>query len=563
MNQELRIGGGDPGLDLIDALYAFAAEPDRWPEVLAAVERLPPGGTGGVLPAGRLSAHVERATALAERLSQERLKRVREAVQWDAVLLTPAGAVVAHTGEGLAALVPHLEEGARESVLNRASRPSWTRAVTTAASVARAGVAPIALGEDGSDRRCHGLVLDASAIPPALASAFGVVVGTDHLALVLVGDADLGVENGVLREVFGFTPAEWRLAARLRSGLAIRDAAEELGISVHTARTQLRAIFAKAGVKRQSDLVRKLAAAEGVFARLAGRSVPPRSPYAPDRRYVDAPGGRRIAYRAFGREDGHPVLVFHSGLPANAFLPEFAKAAQDSSLRVIAFDRPGYGRTSPVRPYDINAIAADVKTLVHALGAPRVSFIASGIGAIFASACARAMPGKVTRIAMLAPRLGLGKDGKGALRSTIGALLSQPWLIRFVVEIFRHGLDARIAESIARRFTGESAADRRQLQNPHIREALIAAGLDAFEVSAEGLAGDLTLLTKSAAIPYARLEPALRVWQGAENVSVPLAETKAALDGHRDLTFTVIPGEGTLMSVESMAEIFAWLGGKS
>ena len=58
-----------------------------------------------------------------------------------------------------------------------------------------------------------------------------------------------------VRLAFGFTAAEFRLAALLVDGLPLGIASERLGISKNTARTQLRALFDKAGVHRQPELV--------------------------------------------------------------------------------------------------------------------------------------------------------------------------------------------------------------------------------------------------------------------------------------------------------------------
>jgi DNA-binding CsgD family transcriptional regulator len=56
--------------------------------------------------------------------------------------------------------------------------------------------------------------------------------------------------------VFGLTPAETRLLSRLLAGRTLEEAAAEFGIAISTAKTHLRAIFAKTGVARQADLVR-------------------------------------------------------------------------------------------------------------------------------------------------------------------------------------------------------------------------------------------------------------------------------------------------------------------
>jgi len=58
-----------------------------------------------------------------------------------------------------------------------------------------------------------------------------------------------------LARLFKLTSAEARLAVQLASGLTIAESAGALGISYETARTQLKAIFAKTDTHRQSEVV--------------------------------------------------------------------------------------------------------------------------------------------------------------------------------------------------------------------------------------------------------------------------------------------------------------------
>ncbi len=69
-------------------------------------------------------------------------------------------------------------------------------------------------------------------------------------------DVQTKAPREVMRQVFEFTPSEANLAMELANGLSLDEAAEALGIRRNTARTHLRAIFAKAGVSRQAELVR-------------------------------------------------------------------------------------------------------------------------------------------------------------------------------------------------------------------------------------------------------------------------------------------------------------------
>ena len=63
----------------------------------------------------------------------------------------------------------------------------------------------------------------------------------------------------VLAQAFGLTPAEARLAKLIGQGTPVDEAANSLNIAYETARNQLKAILAKTGTHRQSELVALLA----------------------------------------------------------------------------------------------------------------------------------------------------------------------------------------------------------------------------------------------------------------------------------------------------------------
>jgi DNA-binding CsgD family transcriptional regulator len=58
-----------------------------------------------------------------------------------------------------------------------------------------------------------------------------------------------------LGAIFGFTPAQARLVCALVAGEAIGDYAQRTGINLETARSHLNHSFAKAGVRRQQELI--------------------------------------------------------------------------------------------------------------------------------------------------------------------------------------------------------------------------------------------------------------------------------------------------------------------
>lgn len=77
-------------------------------------------------------------------------------------------------------------------------------------------------------------------------------------AAIFISDPDLPASTSgqILCELFQLTPAESVLATALARGLSLAEASAAQQISQHTARAQLKSIFAKTGVSRQAELVR-------------------------------------------------------------------------------------------------------------------------------------------------------------------------------------------------------------------------------------------------------------------------------------------------------------------
>jgi len=76
-------------------------------------------------------------------------------------------------------------------------------------------------------------------------------------ALLKLYDQDMGlvVDERALISLYGLTRCEATLTARLIQGKSIEEAAAELFISPHTARTHLKRIFMKTDTHRQPELV--------------------------------------------------------------------------------------------------------------------------------------------------------------------------------------------------------------------------------------------------------------------------------------------------------------------
>lgn len=106
--------------------------------------------------------------------------------------------------------------------------------------------------------RCNGppLLVDAMNISSGIAEFFH---GCTVIVMVSEMRRQTEASSALLMEIFGLTRAEARLAALVGAGSSPTEAASHLGISIGTVRTQLKAVFMKTDVHRQSELAALIA----------------------------------------------------------------------------------------------------------------------------------------------------------------------------------------------------------------------------------------------------------------------------------------------------------------
>lgn len=117
---------------------------------------------------------------------------------------------------------------------------------------------------------------------------------------------------------------------------------------------------------------------------------------------IRLPDGRRLAYAEYGNPAGSKVVVHHHGLPdsrreAEVFLTALC-ACPD--VRLISFDRPGFGDSDPVACRSFCGWVPDLVAALDSLGVSRFAVTAISAGTPYALAAAIALPDRVTRVAL-------------------------------------------------------------------------------------------------------------------------------------------------------------------
>ena len=114
--------------------------------------------------------------------------------------------------------------------------------------------------------------------------------------------------------------------------------------------------------------------------------------------FVRTADGRTLAYAQIGDPEGVPAFVLHGtpGSRLNGRHPDPARVAE-AGLRVITYDRPGYGRSTRHPGRNVVDCVTDIAAIADALGIERFFVTGSSGGGPHALAVAARLPQRVIR----------------------------------------------------------------------------------------------------------------------------------------------------------------------
>ncbi|RWE33467.1 MAG: hypothetical protein EOS77_12115 [Mesorhizobium sp.] len=216
----------------------------------------------------RIGPHLVRAASVGLRLSRSEIARSANVEALDriaqGVLVVAANGEILFANRAAEALLTEADGIRIEKSALRATRPAdaqFQRLIATAAERLDAAGGVMTLARPAPRRPLSVLVAP-------LKMELKWFVTARPAAVVFVSDPDSAPRTAQdqLRNLYRLTPAEAAVAIAIARGEGLQAVADELGISLTTARTHLQHVFEKTETRRQAELVR-LIAASGVYDR--------------------------------------------------------------------------------------------------------------------------------------------------------------------------------------------------------------------------------------------------------------------------------------------------------
>lgn len=275
---------------------------------------------------------------------------------------------------------------------------------------------------------------------------------------------------------------------------------------------------------------------------------------------MHAAGNRAVGVYEYGDPAGAPVFALH-GTPSNGAGFDWTDApARARSLQIIAPDRPGIGRSTPVPLRAIGDYAAELAVLADAMEIDRFTVLGYSGGGPYALAAAAALGPRVQSAVIVA---GAGEIGAWATFADLARSDRQmTWLALHTPVIARAALrladlGARVTPRVAlwSARSGLIESDRAVMGSLGSPREALALFTQALAHSSAGVVADYALLARPWHVNLGDITVPVRCWHGTADTLVPLAHTEELVARLPNAQLTTWPGEGHLAFIAHVGEV--------
>ena len=235
-------------------------------------------------------------------------------------------------------------------------------------------------------------------------------------------------------------------------------------------------------------------------------------------------------------------------------------------VRLISFDRPGYGESDRMAGRRVADVSADVLAIAAAYELDRFAVVGRSGGGPYALACAALLPGRVTRAAVL---VGLAPHGAAGLDWFDG--MAQSNVTEFTAaangyeDIVAHtkavasAVRADPASLLARLQADLPAPDRRVVADHGIRSMLLESYAEALRTSDYGWVDDAMAFCSPWGFDPASVTIPVLLWHGAHDVFSPASHARWLADRIPGAAVVVQAGAAHFGALDVLPDILRWV----
>lgn len=285
---------------------------------------------------------------------------------------------------------------------------------------------------------------------------------------------------------------------------------------------------------------------------------------------ITAADGRTLAFCEWGDAAGIPVFSLH-GTPGSRLGRHHDESVYTrAGVRLITYDRAGYGRSTRLCGRAVSHAAADVAAIADALSVERFAVTGGSGGGPHALACAALLGERVTRCASVVGLAPLGDGGMSLERFCAGMTKGNVREITWAQAgeaTLRPELERHVAEALAKIGTedatlGEgyelSASDLAVRSQTAVRARMDESLREGVGRTADGFIDDDLSFVSPWGFSPAQIEVPVAVWYGIDDTLVPRGHGEWLLETIPGATAVVLDG-GHFAIQERLPELLGWL----
>ena len=285
------------------------------------------------------------------------------------------------------------------------------------------------------------------------------------------------------------------------------------------------------------------------------------------RHSVKTRDGRVLNVAEDGEKGGKAVFALH-GTPGSLILygPHVGDASR-RGIRLISYDRPGYGGSTPYEGRRVAAAAGDVAAIADSLGVDRFAVWGVSGGGPHALACAALLSERVVAAACLASPAPYPSDGLDWMAgqgednvAEFTASLAGPERLAEFLGPQRAGLLGAEPEEIARMWESLIPPVDREVMAGRLGTFLASNIKDALRLGVEGWKEDDLAFVGDWGFRLSDISVPLLLMQGSHDKMVPFAHGRWLAERIRGVEARLTADDGHLTLFERrVPEAHAWL----
>jgi pimeloyl-ACP methyl ester carboxylesterase len=282
---------------------------------------------------------------------------------------------------------------------------------------------------------------------------------------------------------------------------------------------------------------------------------------------VESRDGRALEVHEEGDPDGFPVLVHHGTPMSGLQYAPHVELAREQGIRLVGYDRPGYGGSTRAAGRAVADCVADVTAIADALGFERFASWGISGGGPHVIACGALCDDRLTAIASLAavaPYDAAGLDwyegmGEGNHIEFGKVLEGEDALVPFLEEEAR-GMRAVTPEEMRERIATLLGDEDRAVLTGAFAEYFIECGDHALEPGVDGWVDDDLAFVRDWGFRVEDVNRPTLVLHGDDDRFVPVSHGRWLAERLPRVEARIDAGEGHLTLIERrMREVNDWL----